>query len=120
MLKFFRVTWWLNRLTGRERRRQAEQQAAALKWLLEAAATSGDGSSGNQIGNGPLISIIMPVWNRAATVRTAIDSVLSQTYTRWKLVVVDDGSMDGTNDVLAEFAGDVRVRVPSGSHEGVC
>ena len=54
------------------------------------------------------------------TVRAAIDSVMSQTYGHWELIIVDDGSTDATGDVLSEFSNDDRVRVLSGPHIGVC
>ena len=111
--------WW-NRLSGREARRRLDQQAAALKWVLEASTAACDWSNTERRPDGPLISIVMPVWNRASTIRAAIDSVRSQTYGRWELLVVDDGSTDGTAAILSEFAADLRVRVLSGPHQGVC
>lgn len=68
----------------------------------------------------PLISVIMPVWNREFLVSQAIESVLSQTYANFELVVVDDGSDDRTLEIVNEFmAKDDRVRVHSGGHRGV-
>lgn len=55
------------------------------------------------------ISVIMPVYNRAGSVRAAIDSVLAQDFADFEMVVVDDGSQDGTAEVV-EAAGDARVR----------
>ncbi len=57
----------------------------------------------------PAISVVMPVYNRAASVRAAIDSVLAQTFEDFELLVVDDGSSDGTADVV-EAVGDARIR----------
>lgn len=50
----------------------------------------------------PLISVILNTFNRAQLVRRAIDSVLAQTYPNLELIVVDDGSTDDTEEVLAE------------------
>lgn len=49
----------------------------------------------------PRFSIIMPTWNRAATLMTAVDSVLAQSYPHWELIVCDDGS---TDDSAAQFS----------------
>jgi glycosyltransferase involved in cell wall biosynthesis len=58
-----------------------------------------------------LISVVMPAWNSEATIADAIRSVLSQTWTALELLVVDDGSTDGTSDQIRAFAAaDARVR----------
>ncbi|WP_067148392.1 glycosyltransferase family 2 protein [Pseudotamlana agarivorans] len=51
----------------------------------------------------PLISIIIPTFNRAHLIRGTLDSVLAQTYTNWECLVVDDGSTDGTDAIMAEY-----------------
>ncbi|MBD9698163.1 glycosyltransferase [Flavimobilis sp. GY10621] len=72
-------------------------------------------------GDGPLISVVMPVWNRPAQVVEAIRSVQAQSFSRWELVVVDDGSTDNTIEaVRAETLTDPRVRLIEAEHGGVC
>ena len=51
-----------------------------------------------------LVSVIMPTRNRHEWIGRAIASVQAQTYTRWELVVGDDGSSDGTPALLADVA----------------
>lgn len=58
----------------------------------------------------PAIAVIMPVHNRAATVGRAVASVLAQDFPNFELIAVDDGSTDGSADVVASFA-DPRIRL---------
>jgi len=51
----------------------------------------------------PLVSVIIPTYNRADLLPRAIDSVLAQDYAHWELIVVDDGSTDSTKEVVAEI-----------------
>ena len=51
----------------------------------------------------PLLTIIIPTFNRADFLKESIHSVLSQTFTDFELIVVDDGSTDHTRDVTLEF-----------------
>lgn len=51
----------------------------------------------------PLVSIIIPVYNKAAFVKESIDSALAQSYPYFELVLVNDGSTDGSLKILQEF-----------------
>ncbi len=57
----------------------------------------------------PLVSIIIPTYNMRQWIGEAIDSALAQTYPHIEIIVVDDGSTDGTGDFLRERYGD-RIR----------
>ena len=46
----------------------------------------------------------MPVWNCEKYLAIAIDSILAQTFSDFELVVVDDGSSDGTADIVASYS----------------
>ncbi len=52
-----------------------------------------------------LVSIILPVYNRADLLPRAVESVLRQRYRWWELLIIDDGSTDETRFVAAEYAG---------------
>jgi glycosyltransferase involved in cell wall biosynthesis len=67
----------------------------------------------------PLVSIVMPAWNRASLIAGAVESVLRQDYQNWELIIVDDGSDDGTLDVVSALTHDPRVRVTEIAHGGV-
>ena len=51
----------------------------------------------------PSVSVIIPTFNRAEKVVRAIESVISQTFTDFEIIVVDDGSADGTENAVARF-----------------
>ena len=65
----------------------------------------------------PAVSIIIPTYNRAGVILRAVDSVLSQTFQDFELIVVDDGSTDQTLEVLAPYQKRLTlIKIP---HQGV-
>ncbi|MCL4503557.1 MAG: glycosyltransferase [Deltaproteobacteria bacterium] len=54
------------------------------------------------------VSVIIPTYNRAALVQEAVASVLAQSFRDFELIVVDDGSTDGTPEVLSPYASRLR------------
>lgn len=70
--------------------------------------------------NRPLISIIIPVYNAAPYLRHCLDSVCRQTYSHLEIICVNDGSTDGTEQLLQELAAeDSRIRVITQNNAGV-
>lgn len=65
-----------------------------------------------------MISVIIPAYNAARTVRRCIQSVLDQTYTEWEMIIVDDGSKDDTLDICQSYD-DSRIRVLHKENGGV-
>jgi glycosyltransferase involved in cell wall biosynthesis len=58
----------------------------------------------------PLISVVIPTYNRAHVIKRAINSVINQTYLNWELIIVDDGSIDNTNNVIKHYLEDERIK----------
>ena len=56
----------------------------------------------------PLVSVVIPTYNRAKVILRALDTALSQTYGNLEIIVVDDGSTDDTQAVLAPYADRIR------------
>jgi glycosyltransferase involved in cell wall biosynthesis len=57
----------------------------------------------------PKVSVVIPVYNREKYVRSAVDSILSQTFSDFELLVIDDGSTDGSIAVVQSYS-DPRIR----------
>ncbi len=57
-----------------------------------------------------LVSIITPSYNTARYIAETIKSVQVQTYTNWEMIIVDDCSTDNTDEIVAQFLADTRIR----------
>ncbi|MDC0270544.1 glycosyltransferase, partial [bacterium] len=67
-----------------------------------------------------LISVIIPVYNAAPYIERCLRSVVKQTYRNLEIIVVNDGSTDGTDEILDQFAGtDDRIVVIHKKNTGV-
>jgi glycosyltransferase involved in cell wall biosynthesis len=60
-------------------------------------------------GTSPLVSVIIPTYNRGWIIKEAIESVLAQDFTDFELIVVDDGSTDDTFEILGGFGDALKV-----------
>lgn len=61
-----------------------------------------------QINNSPLLSIIIPTYNRADFIAITLDSIVKQTNSNFEVIIVDDGSKDNTEEVVQLFLADQR------------
>lgn len=61
------------------------------------------------INEGPLISVIMPVYNAAPYIGEAVESILNQSYTNFEFIIIDDGSTDESISIIQSFQ-DSRIR----------
>lgn len=66
----------------------------------------------------PLVSIILPTYNRAHLIPYAINSILAQTYHNWELIIWIDGATDNTREVL-NYYDDHRIKIFSDKNQGV-
>lgn len=66
----------------------------------------------------PLVSVIIPFLNAEKYFQEAIESVLAQTYTEWELILVDDGSTDGSTQIALDYKGRYEGKVFYTEHEG--
>ena len=65
----------------------------------------------------PLVTVVIPTYNRVALVQQAIASVIAQTYWNWELIIVDDGSDDGTPEAIIAI-NDPRIKMLRKPHIG--
>jgi glycosyltransferase involved in cell wall biosynthesis len=69
----------------------------------------------------PLVSVVMPTYNRQALLEWSVESVLAQTLDDFELLIVDDASTDGTAEMLArKMSSDRRIRVMRVAANGGC
>jgi glycosyltransferase involved in cell wall biosynthesis len=73
------------------------------------------------MSNSPLVSVLLPFYNSEKYLKSAIQSILQQTYFNFELLLLDDGSTDGSLNIAKEFAQqDARIQVHHHSNMGLC
>src|SRR6476646_9148242 len=73
--------------------------------------------AGGGVAGRPLVSVIVPFWNARPFIGEAIDSVLAQTLEPGELLLVDDGSSDGSTDIAKGYADRFPERIRYVEHE---
>ncbi len=68
-------------------------------------------------GGGPRVSVIVPFWNAEPFLREAVDSVLAQTFQSWELLLIDDGSSDGSSEIARQYTQRLPERIRCFRHE---
>src|SRR5918995_457239 len=91
---------------GSGRRREEVRLVPREEWDLEKVA-------------GPLVTVVIPCYNQAHFLSEAIESVLSQSYPNFEVVVVDDGSTDDTSEVAGRYLHVSRVHLISQKNQGL-
>jgi glycosyltransferase involved in cell wall biosynthesis len=95
---------------GRRRFDRLKRKLIVPPYLEAAAVDAGRQPS--------LVSIVLPTFNRRLSLAEAVVSVQGQSLTDWELIVVDDGSSDGTADLAANYRADPRIRFAAQAHAG--
>jgi glycosyltransferase involved in cell wall biosynthesis len=90
-----------------------------LTELWQTAITKPRPEAPRRSGKTPVVSVILPTFNRARTLKRSIDSVLSQTFSDFELIIVDDGSTDETVEALESFRNHPQIRLVSQTRQGV-
>lgn len=68
----------------------------------------------------PLVSVLLPFYNALETLESAVQSIQAQTYENWELLLIDDGSTDGSTEMAKAFAAkDSRILYVAISHAGI-
>ncbi|WGI17633.1 glycosyltransferase [Methanonatronarchaeum sp. AMET-Sl] len=66
----------------------------------------------------PLVSVCLTTYNGERFLREVIESILSQTYSNYEFIIIDDGSTDSTKDILSEYHNNSKIRIHHQSNKG--
>lgn len=74
----------------------------------------------NKMRNKMLISVIVPIYNTEKYLPACLESIIKQTYQEIEIILVDDGSMDGSLEICKDYAKlDTRIRIEKRNHQGL-
>ena len=66
-----------------------------------------------------MVSVIVPLYNKESSIARCINSVRIQSLSDWELIIVDDGSTDGSDDVVQHYLGDKHIKYVHKTNDGV-
>ncbi|MCB8879723.1 glycosyltransferase [Acidisoma cellulosilytica] len=89
-----------------------------LEKILTQSADSAPAARAMEGQSSPAVAIILPTFNRANFIGEAIESVQAQSFRNWELIIVDDGSTDGTDNAVWYYLSDPRIRLVHQAHLG--
>jgi glycosyltransferase involved in cell wall biosynthesis len=100
--------------------RASRRNSLTWDWAVERAYLDELDRSSDSTKPAPVVSVILPTFNRANALADAVESVRAQTIAAWELIIVDDGSTDSTGGMLAHWsATDARIHVIRQTNAGV-
>lgn len=68
----------------------------------------------------PLFSVLIANYNNGSFIEEAIASVLAQTYNNWELIIIDDGSIDNSREILKKYIGDEKIKLYTNDRNRGC
>lgn len=71
------------------------------------------------MSNKELVSIVIPAFNCEKTIKKCLDSIISQNYNNFEIIIINDGSTDGTESCLKEYLNNPKIAVINKKNEGV-
>src|SRR5688500_377534 len=112
----WRVPYRVRGAAPRERRLRRRRKAIHFRAMQKLSPHSHPPYAGGM--KSPLVTIVTPAYNQKRYIAECVESVLAQTYPHWEQIVVDDGSTDGTPEIVESYR-DPRIRCIRLPHRGL-
>lgn len=100
--RFPTLRYNLGLVIGRAHRERAERDRDSV--IRRSRASGGENSASNDVR--PTVAVVVPCYNHARFVERALESIFSQTYRQIEVVVIDDGSTDGSTEIARRTLAD--------------